>query len=238
MASIGYRVVLVDADPQGSLTHMAGFKREPRFYDLIERDAPFGECLREIDPVIYRPTVPGGRLMLLPGNAETDNINVQRHARRLRDKLRALENDADIIIIDTNPSPSKLHVGAYLATDYIVYPTIPEDMPLVGLQDSIDFTTGANDLRIDLGYRTIQAAGIVPNLVRKVTLQHQHYLNEMRKEWGAYVWPEVSNLTAWSEASAKHVPVYVYEPFGQAAEQMFEIGKRMEKILVHEQEVI
>lgn len=236
LAARGYRVVMVDADPQGSLTHMAGVAREPRFYDLVERDAAFGDCLREIDPLIYQPDRIDGRLLLLPGNAETDNINVARHVQRLRDKLRLLEEDADVVLIDTNPSPSKLHVGAYMATDYIIYPTIPEEMPLVGLQDSIEFTKGANEMRIDMGYRTIQALGIVPNLMKRRTIQHQHYLKLMREKWGEYVWPPLSNLTAWSEAAAMHRPVYVHDPKGPATQQLNSLIKRLEKVLTYEQQ--
>lgn len=233
LACWGYRVCMVDADPQGSLTHLAGFTREPMFYDLIVRDAAFGSCLREIEQKVYRPQDPNGRLLLMPGNAETDNINLAQYARRLRDRLRALENDFDFIMIDTNPSPSKLHVGAYLATDYIIYPTVPEDMPLIGLQDSIQFTSGANELRADMGFQSIQVAGIIPNLVSKKTVQHQHFLKKMREKWGGFVWPEISRLTAWSESSAFHQPVFVYDRGGQASKQLWQIVDQLEEVLAH-----
>lgn len=235
LAARGYRVALVDADPQGSLTHMAGFQREPAFYDLIERDAAFGSCFRQIDPDVYCPEKDGGYLLLMPGNAETDNINVQRHAKRLRDKLRALVNDVDVVIIDTNPSPSKLHVGAYLATDYIIYPCIPEELPLVGLEDSISFTIGADELRVELGYHEIKIAGIVPTMVKQTTVQHAHFIGEMCNRYGAeYVWPQINHLTAWSEAAHHHRPVYVYEPGGKAAEQLHQVMQRVEAIISYD----
>jgi chromosome partitioning protein len=234
LASWGHRVCMVDADPQGSLTHLAGFKRAPMLYDLIVRDAAFGTCLYEIEAKIYRPQESGGCLMLLPGNAETDNINVAQYVGRLRDRLRALEKDFDYIMIDTNPSPSKLHVGAYMATDMIIYPTVPEDMPLVGLNDSIKFTNGANELRADLGFQHIQVAGIIPNMVSKKTVQHQHYLKKMQEQWPGYVWPEISRLMAWSDSAAKHQPVFTFAPGGKAAQQLWDIVDRLEETFCHD----
>jgi chromosome partitioning protein len=227
LAQRGYRVLLVDADPQGSLTHLAGFKRSGAFYDLIERDAMFGDVLVEVDSGRYCGDG-SGKLLLLGGNAETDNINVQRHARRLRDKLRMLEDDLDVIVIDTNPSPSKLHVGAYLATDFLIYPTIAEDLPLIGLSDSIDFTESAQGLRVDMGYRELTVLGIVPNKIRQATALHPIYVSKMRDKWGDAVWPVINERIVWGEASAKRLPVFVYEPNGKAAMELNEIVDRME----------
>lgn len=236
MAARGYRVVMVDADPQGSLTHMTGFKREPGLYDLIERDASFGQILKEIPAPVYRRFEDDGMLMLLPGNAETDNINVQRNAKRFRDRLRSLEGDFDLVLIDTNPSPSKLHVGAYLATDAILYPTIPEELPLLGLLDSLEFTGFANEWRLEMGYREIAVAGIVPMMVRKYTVQHQQYLAAMRERWGdKAIWPEIGQSTTWSEAAAYHKPVDVYRNGSTAATQLWEIVERLERYVKREQ---
>ena len=45
LAIRGKRVILVDADPQGHATIAFGLSKEPGFYDLIVRNAPFQKVL-------------------------------------------------------------------------------------------------------------------------------------------------------------------------------------------------
>lgn len=236
LAARGYRVLLVDADPQGSLTILSGHQRQPSYYDLIQRNSKFEDIIKEVDPLRYRhphSTDPFGLLALIPGDAETDNLNVQANAIKLRKRLHMLQEDMDVIIIDTNPSPSKLHVGAYLATDVIVYPTQAEKLSLAGLLDSFEFTEGANGLRIDTGYREIQVAGIIPNQVRCNTVVHTDYLNAMREKWGDLVWSPISERIAWADSASAGKAIYVYEPRGEAALELYEVVDSLEKI-IHE----
>ena len=50
LAIKGYKVVLIDADAQGHATIALGRQKEPGFYDLIVRGAPFDKVLRRINP--------------------------------------------------------------------------------------------------------------------------------------------------------------------------------------------
>ena len=72
-----------------------------------------------------------------PGNVETMNIDPLANSRAIRDRFRDLADDMDFIIIDTSPTPSKLHAGIYLATDYIIFPTELERLSVDGLMQSI-----------------------------------------------------------------------------------------------------
>ena len=53
LAVIGFRVLAVDADAQGSLTETMGFAQAPGLYDLIVRDQSFRDVLRYVNPEIY-----------------------------------------------------------------------------------------------------------------------------------------------------------------------------------------
>ena len=54
LAFRGFRVVLVDADPQGHATVALGLPKEPGLYDLLVRDAPFKSVLRFIPAQVYQ----------------------------------------------------------------------------------------------------------------------------------------------------------------------------------------
>ena len=43
LAIMGYRVLLIDADPQGHLTISYGLKKHHSLYDLLVRDAEFND---------------------------------------------------------------------------------------------------------------------------------------------------------------------------------------------------
>ena len=108
LAIKGYRVLLVDADPQGHATVMFGLSKEPGLSDLLIRNAPYQRVLRPIPPEMYE--IPGepvrGRLYLISSNVETRNISTSMsNILVFRDRLLPLETTVDVVIVDTSPTP-------------------------------------------------------------------------------------------------------------------------------------
>src|SRR5690606_27606603 len=76
LAMRGYKVLIVDADPQGHATYTLGINKEPCFHDLLVRNAPFDKMVRPVDPERYvaPDTKASGALFLIPSNVETRSI--------------------------------------------------------------------------------------------------------------------------------------------------------------------
>lgn len=121
---LGYRVLLVDMDPQASLTVWSG--RNP---DDLERTT-YDSLIKEVDSrEILLPTPIGPDL--LPANidlslAEIELIHTVNRERRLAGMLAPLRDDYDFVLMDCQPSLGLLTVNAFGAADEVLVPLVCE----------------------------------------------------------------------------------------------------------------
>lgn len=140
MAKNGFRVLLIDADPQGNLTtslrlQNLGFSIDestPVLADIICEQAHFSEAILKISD----------KLSLLPSTAinslgdkimERGKISV----RHLRQKLEPLLIEYDFIFFDTAPSLSLLNASIVLASDLVIHPICLDEFSRNGLLQTL-----------------------------------------------------------------------------------------------------
>lgn len=243
LAALGFRVVIVDADGQGSATLACGLAKTHGFYDFAVRSARFSDVLQVVDIARYWPggnhlpvdiarrPAEGGFLWCIPGNVETMNIDPMMSIRTMRDRLRDLREDVDVVIIDTSPTPSKLHGGIYMATDYIIHPTEAELLANDGLLESIVYREESNSQRLDWGIREIEVLGIIVNKFRANTIVHTENYAKIGQKFGNLVWPPVTLSTMWPEAQNVREPVFKYAPRSMAAQDAWMIVSKIAEVL-------
>src|SRR5688572_29821974 len=98
-----FKVLRVDADPQGNATSGAGIQRGS-FRKSIYQCIVVGE---PVEQALLSTEIPN--LQVLPANkdlagAEVELVEMERREFRLRDSLGTVVNDFDYIIIDCPPS--------------------------------------------------------------------------------------------------------------------------------------
>lgn len=128
----GYKVLLVDMDPQGNATSGLGInKREivKSTYDMILGDTKAEEILK---------TTPFDNLSVLPSNmnlagAELELVDMDDRQSRIKTALAPLKADYDFIIIDCPPSLGLLTVNVLCACDSVIVPIQCEYYALEGL---------------------------------------------------------------------------------------------------------
>ena len=135
LALKGYRVLAVDLDPQASLSAMFGTQPEVDIGDneTIYATLRHGPERRPMKDIVRKTYFPG--IDLVPGNIEvmeyeheTPHVLATKSARteelffeRLRMAIAEVEEDYDLVILDTPPSLGFLTLGAiYAATGMIV----------------------------------------------------------------------------------------------------------------------
>ncbi len=134
VASKGYRVLLVDFDPQGSASSGLGYHKsrvELSVYDALIGDVAFSDCIRPTEITT---------LFVAPANsdlvgAEIELISSERRERFLADQLKTVTDRFDYIIIDCPPSLGMLTLNALVAADGVVVPMQAEYFALEGLSD-------------------------------------------------------------------------------------------------------
>ena len=236
LAVVGFRVLAVDADAQGSLTEILGFAQSPALYDLIVRNQSFRKVLRYVNPEIYE--YPNrqvkGQLFLLSSNIETQSIaSNSKDALAFVRRFTELEGAVDFIIIDTSPTPSLLHGAVYMATDAILYPTKCEYLSFRGLQNSFQHREENERYRRQFKFAPIKILGIVPNIYRHRTLEHRENLAELEESYGDLVWKPIPQATIWTESSRVHRTIWNYAPSSPSARQGWHLVRRFMEAMTH-----
>ena len=132
IASRGYRVLLVDFDPQGNASSGVGWPRdrvEKSIYDVLVGDVTIAEAIvpTEIATLFLAPATTD-----LVG-AEIELISADRRERVLADALAPVVAQYDYIVIDCPPSLGLLTLNALVAADGVIVPMQAEYFALEGL---------------------------------------------------------------------------------------------------------
>ena len=128
----GYRVLVADLDPQGSLTSMCGISPEIEFDGLTIYDAIRYENPAPMADVIVQTYFPGlsvapARLMLSEFETETavHSNPEQPFYFRIRDALAQIESDYDIVLMDSPPQLGFLTISGMAAATSLIVPMTP-----------------------------------------------------------------------------------------------------------------
>jgi chromosome partitioning protein len=221
LAQQGHRVIIVDADPQGNATAWA-----------VDGDLSVDGMWRILvgrEPVsaVVQPSKWEG-VSILPGNATTgEAMTVLSTLRRPFDTvakaLRPLNAMADYVFIDMPPSRAAGFHETLFAADYLLVPTQLERLALQGvtlMADTVRLLAQEFD-------RAPALLGIVPNMVRKQTLEHQENLRILVEHFGQLVWPPIPLTVRLAEASAYGETIFDLEPNKSTAQSLAEIGQRI-----------
>lgn len=172
----GHRVLVVDADPQGSLTSVIA--RE----DVGEDQAGLADVLsqrstdtiRDViipgiwDGVDVVPTAPSEALAYV-----SDELIIAGagRERRLRDALAEISTDYDLIVIDCPPSLDQLTINGLTAADRAVLVTEPSLFSSNGLARLL---STIENVRTAYN-RELAIAGIIINLYEKGTISGREW---------------------------------------------------------------
>ncbi|MDQ2065177.1 ParA family protein [Xinfangfangia sp. CPCC 101601] len=213
----GYRVLLVDLDPQGNASTGLGIGPKDRAttsYDLLLSDARISD--------VIRPT-PIANLWISPANsdlasADIDLVANEKRSFLLHDALRQPEIDGyafDVVLIDCPPSLSLLTVNALVASHSVLVPLQSEFFALEGLSQLLltirDVRRSANpDLRIE---------GVVLTMYDGRNNLAQQVEYDARENLGDLVFKTVipRNVRV-SEAPSHALPVLAYDSASKGAE--------------------
>ncbi|MEY4720699.1 MAG: hypothetical protein RIQ46_424 [Pseudomonadota bacterium] len=206
MAATGWRVLLIDLDPQGNASTGIGVDAADRVrssYDLLIDEAPLADCIQ--------PTrIPG--LDLLPATvdlsgAEVELVGVENRTDRLKSALAGATGH-DICFIDCPPSLGLLTLNALAAADTLLVPLQCEFFALEGLSQLLQ-TVERVQQRFNPQLGIIGVALTMYDRRNRLTDQ---VADDVRSCLGALVFESViPRNVRLSEAPSHGLPALVYD---------------------------
>ncbi len=220
LAKRGKRVLLIDADAQGSLTSSLG---------VAEPDAMEVTLASVLEKVIHEEELaPGEGILhhaenvdLMPGNIELSVLEanlVSEISREfvLSSYIRLVQDDYDYILIDCQPSLGMLTINALTCADSVLIPVQAAYLPVKGLQQLIR-TIGMVSRKLNRGLRI---EGILLTMVDARLTYAKDVMALVRESYGNDIRifeNEIPTSVRAAETSASGVSIYAYDPKGKVA---------------------
>ena len=209
LAEIGHRVLLIDLDPQGSLTSAVGCKA--------------GKLT--VEDVLARPEIAldaiypcAGGMRIITATATLANVfieldNMDAPAYQLRDAIRGVNDMFDYCLIDCPPSLGHATTNALTAADVALVPLQCEFLSLRGLADVQEIAAAIQETT-NPGLRL----RVVGTMFDKRTIHAQDVLREARSALPGLVYETVIPRTVrLAEAPATGQTILEYAPDSNGA---------------------
>lgn len=179
------RVLLIDWDPQASLTITAGFNPDNlrgTVYDVLASTIKNGRST-SIRDVIVQTSNPN--IDLVPANvelsqAQLDLVGAFSRELVLRGMLRPVRNSYDFILVDCLPSLGLLTINALSAADKIIIPLQADFLAMKGLALLLSTIIRVKD-RIN---PTLEISGILFTMTNSRTLHSREVIEVTKRAFG------------------------------------------------------
>ena len=216
----GFRVLVVDLDPQGNLTMSQGMNPdaiERSMFDVLVHRLPISEIIHtaEVDVAVSSIDLAGAELAL---------SSMIGRERALDKALLEVRDSYDFIMIDTPPSLGLLTINAFVAATGVIVPVQCEYLSLRGL---VQLENTLAMVRENLN-PDVKIEGILPTMFDRRTLHSREAVEILEESFGDLVFKtRIRKTVRYAEAPVKGQSVLKYDPSGTAAEGYRDLAKEV-----------
>lgn len=220
LAKQGKKVLLINADAQGSLTVSLGIQEPDRLEITLatimasiindEKIKPEYGILRHEEGVDFMP----GNIEL--SGLETSLVNVMSRETVLRIYIEQQKDRYDYILIDCMPSLGMITINAFTSADSILIPVQAAYLPVKGLEQLIK-TIGKVKRQIN---PKLEIEGILLTMVDNRTNYARDISNLLIENYGSRVRIFENSIpmsVRAAEISVEGVSIYKHDPNGKVA---------------------
>lgn len=214
LASRGIKTLLIDSDPQGSLTRYLGYNGD------FTEFSPLGDWLlgkKDFSQVATSTPYPNLTYISANENLISAEAAITKDTFKalhyLRLKIEEIREEFEVILIDTMPSFSSLFANALVASDQVIIPVKLEWLSVQGLAPLLQKVREVQQIG-----KGIEILGIVGTFHRKGVNEVAKCLKEIRDILPGRVFESTIHLNSrLAEAAGEGLPIQIFDRTSQGA---------------------
>ena len=220
LARHGKKVLLVDADAQGSLTASLGWRQPDQLDETLA--TVMGKVVEDkpVDPqegILHHAE----GVDLMPANIELSGmevslVNAMSRETVLRQYLETVKRNYQYVLIDCMPSLGMLTVNALAAADSVLIPVQAEYLPAKGLEQLLRTVA---KVRRQINPK-LRIGGILLTMVNERTNFSRDIISLLKKTYGGKLRIFESHVplsVRAAEISAEGKSIFAHDPNGKVA---------------------
>ncbi|MHB9030840.1 MAG: AAA family ATPase [Candidatus Latescibacterota bacterium] len=213
LAQHGYKILMVDLDPQGHLTKCLGCNPESfskTLFDVIINKVPIQSAI--VSSNLSTLDVIPANLGLSPIELSLTNLHAREY--KLRRALADIEDAYDIIVMDAPPNIGLLNLNAILSADDLLVPVLADFLSYDGLKILFETLRNIED-DFEFVLKNIYIFLNRFNESMNISLRSR---DAIRKNYAEFICETVVRQnTTLSDATAHGQSIFEYAPNSRAA---------------------
>ncbi|MBQ7536459.1 MAG: ParA family protein [Stomatobaculum sp.] len=230
LARQGQKVLLVDTDPQGSLTISLGYPRpdelDVTLFDLLNKTINEA-AVNAGEGILHQPE----GIDLIPANIslaglEVALVNTMNRERVLKQFLEPIKGNYDYVLLDCMPSLGMLTVNALAAADAALVPVQANYLSAKGLEQLLQTI---NKVKRQINPK-LRIEGILLTMVDGRTNYGKEISSLIRDTYGGHIkifTAEIPRSVRAAEISAEGKSIFLHDPKGKVAESYQDLTKEV-----------
>lgn len=225
IAKRGYKVLIVDIDPQGNATSGLGIEKSTIEYDI------YNVLIDEIPIASAIKPTSSKKLDILPATinlagAETELISMMARETRLKGAIEDLGDKYDFVFIDCPPSLGQLSINAFTASQSILIPVQSEYYAMEGLSQLL------NTIRLVQKHfnKDLGVEGVLLTMLDARTNLGADVVQQVKEYFGDRVYMTIiPRITKLAEAPSYGEAITEYAPSSRGAKVYDDLAKEVLK---------